>query len=348
MGEVEFIRSTKTEGELTPECMEPIVIDKDMTLLKLQGNFGGKQDGYHRPFRFIAGSLLSFVNYDSAGQCYHRQGYWLEELGEGQFKKTVVLTGASEVVGFISDNNNVSMININTGSAIELGDYVFSGDYPETGSNSISRGVNLQACNDIATKPAQLAGLWFSETLNDFLSYHWDGDKLIYTKYTSYIDCYKAEKSTFISDDFEIRVLSGALAMKDGSLYYYNRILERDLPEICDAPDLTLTLDDIAGLWELPLQSGKEFYYDITPQGSKTLYANSEPQACLRRSYPRTLTRQDNGKFTETLEGSANVDIISFSKPNDQKLNIFVDRYNHLSMVPSESTLTELNNKVCD
>ena len=353
LGEVEFNRSNLTEDDLTPECTEPVIIDEEMTLLKLQGSFGGEIDAAHRPFSFVAGSLLSFVSYDFPGGCYQRQGYWLEELGEGQFKKTEVLTGDTETVGFISEGISVSLVNINTGLILELGDYNSAGDYPETGSNHLTSGVNLLGCININPVPSQLVGYWYSDSSLSFIKFHITGEQLIRTKYPYNFTCHTAEEPKVISDASKLNVFSGNLAMKDGSSNYYNRVLEKDLPLPCDdsEPDLTLTLEDIAGLWASPLESGEEFYYDITIEGAKTLYTNvSSGESCLSTYSPTKLTRLFTGRFTDRLLGLAEYEVMSFLMPSIDQLFTFSGHYDRkmLKMERANTTLEDLNSRVCE
>ena len=359
LGEVEFIRSTKTEGELTPECSDPIVFDTEMTIVKLQGSFGTLTSsgsvigGNHLPFRFVAGSLLSFVSYDFSGGCHQRQGYWLEELGEGRFKKTEVLTGDTEMVGFIREGISVSMVNVNTGSILELGDYNSAGDYSESGSNHITRGVNLLGCKENSPESAQLVGGWYSDSILSFIRFDIDSkQQLIRTKYLYDLNCYNFEENKVISDASSLNVFDGVLAMKDGESNFYNRVLEKDLPLLCvdTGPDLTLTLEDIVGLWSYPSETGGEFYYDITVEGAMTLYENSFGDICLNTYRPSKLTRIFNGKFTEYMIGATKADIISFRMPSADLLMTYYGNFDRpgLKMERAGTTLEDLNSRVCD
>ena len=346
LGDIEFSRSDLTEGELVPECLSPVVIDNEMTLAKLQGSFGGVVDANRHPFSFVTGSLLSFANYDFSGYCYQRQGYWLEELGEGRFNKRDVLTSESEVVGFSSVNGQVTLINVNTGESIELGNYVSSGEYPTSASNYVTRGINDESCEVALPSPSHLVGYWYNDSLADFVKFSWSAGQLTRTRYPIKFSCYETLEPEALEAS-NLRVLNGDLAIKQGSSFY-NRILEKDLPLPCTVPDLTLTLKDISGLWQLPLESGKEFYYDISEQGSKILYSTDVlDESCLFKSSPSTLSQLESGRFSDVSAGTD--ELMAFLMPSEDHLFIFRGRHEtRMNMVRADTTLESLNSRTCD
>ena len=350
LGDIEFSRSNLTEGELIPECLSPVVIDNEMTLAKLQGSFGGVVDANRHPFSFVTGSLLSFANYDFSDHCYQRQGYWLEELGEGQFKKTSVLTGGTEIVGFKTYIDNVNMINVNTGIVVELGNYVSAGDYPKTGSNFLTRSVNLDGCKSTNPRPTEFVGSWYSELSLSFITFRMDGENLIETKHPiSLASCYTISKPEVITDLTNFGLFEGNLAFHQEGDEYFNRVLEKDLPSPCIVPDLTLTLDDVAGLWRS--ESENESFKHITVQGSMTSYfTDRSDDSCLFKSLTSSLTRLDSGKYLKSINGISDTEIVSFLMPETNSLIMYYGKYDSpdIDKVRAETTVDELNSRVCE
>ena len=345
LGQINFNRSELTEDDFTPACVEPIIYDSEMTLAKLQGSFGGDVEASHKPFTAITGNLLSFMTASSVqNSCYERQGFWLEELVQGQFRKTDILTDAIELVGFNHVNDAVTLVNITTGVTIELGAFVFT---DQASTNALAKGINMETCEDNFPEPSQLVGSWYNESTLDYVDLHLNGEQLIRTKYPIVFDCYDINEPEMVADLSALGALNGALALDQNNGRFYNRVLAKDLPPACVKPDLNLTLADVAGLWKLDIVTTGDFYFHITKDGSKTLYSNSEVGACLNKYRPYTLTRQDNGEFKQTLQGLEDEDIISFSKPSNNKLNVFVDANNHLEMTMAEESLAQLNDRVC-
>lgn len=345
LGDINFNRSDLTQENFTPACAELVVYDTEMTLAKLQGNFGGNVEARHRPFTAITGNVFSFMTSDSTlNSCYQRQGFWLEELGEGQFRKTDILTNAVEVVGFNNVSDAATLVNISSGLTIELGNFVFT---DQASTNALAKGINMETCKDNSPEPSGLVGSWYNESTLDYIDYTLSGDQLIRTKYEILFDCYDTNDPEVVDDLSVLGTLNGSLALDQNNGRFYNRVLEKDLPPACINPDLTLALIDVVGLWKLDIVTVGEFYYNITVDGSKTLYSNDEVGACLDNYRPYTLTRQENGEFLQTMEGSDVEDVISFGKPSHNKLNVFVDAYNHLEMSTAEETLNQLNARVC-
>ncbi len=345
LGDISFNRSDLTQGDFTPACADPVVYDTQMTLAKLQGNFGGNVEARHRPFTAITGNLLSFMTSGSTqNSCYQRQGFWLEELGEGQFRKTDILTNAVEVVGFNNLSDAVTLINISSGLIIELGNFIFT---DQASTNALAKGINMETCKDDSPEPSHLVGSWYNESTLDYIDLSLSGDQLIRTKYEINFDCYDTNEPQVVDGLSMLGALNGSLALDQNNGRFYNRVLEKNLPPACINPDLALVLADVAGLWKLDIVTVGDFYYYITEDGSKTLYSNDEVGACLNTYRPYTLIRQENGGFTQTLEGSGVEDIIYFGKPNNNKLNVFVDANNHLEMSIAEETLAQLNARVC-
>ena len=345
LGQINFNRSDLTEEDFTPLCAEPVTYGSEMTLAKLQGSFGGHVEASHKPFTAVTGNLLSFMKADSAqSSCYQRQGFWLEELGQGQFRKTEILTGATEMVGFNNINDAVTLVLINSGLTIALGDFVST---DEASTNALAKGINMKTCEDNSPEPSHLLGSWYNESTLDYIDFSLNSEQLIRTKYSISIDCYDVNAPQVMADLSTLGALDGGLALDQKNGQYYNRVLEKNLPAACVNPDLTLALEDVAGLWKLDIVTTGDFYFHITEEGSKTLYSNSEVGACLNKYRPYTLTRQENGEFKQTLEGIEEEDIISFSKPGNNKLNVFVDANNHLEMTIAEESLSQLNDRVC-
>ena len=200
-------------------------------------------------------------------------------------------------------------------------------------------------------------GKTFKATLFDltifsliFVNFDWNGEQLIRTTYSTLSGCYNSPESEIV-DVSKLPILSGSLAIRSGDYNFYNRVLEKDLPLPCEdaEPDLTLTLEDIAGLWVSPLESGKEFYYHITADGEKTLYSNvASGGDCLYKSKnPSKLTRMPSGRFSDVLLG--NGELLSFAKPANDSLIMFRGanefKTNYLA---AETTLEDLNSRTCD
>jgi len=345
LGQINFNRTDLTEEDFTPACAEPIVYDSQITLEKLQGSFGGNVEASHRPFTAVTGNLLSFMTSESVqANCYQRQGFWLEDLGQGQFRKTEILDATVEVVGFNNINDTVTLVNINSGLTVELGDFVST---DQASTNALTKGINMESCEDNSPDPSHLVGSWYHENTLDYIDFHLNGDQLISTKYSIVFDCYDVNEPQVVDDLSILGALNGGLALDQNNGQFYNRVLEKNLPPACINPDLNLTLEDVAGLWKLDIVTTGDFYFHITADGSKTLYSNKEVGACLNKYRSYILTRQDNGEFKQTLDGSDVEDTISFAMPSNNKLNVFVDAYNHLEMTMAEESLVQLNARVC-